>query len=330
MIDRAPDNNNAYTDIYTSPLPVRAGVPIAVSFTLYADPGGSGAVVGVGGATVTMASDGSGIGTLQVAGVVQTVTVVSGQSVGVGQTTDLIFSARDSGGALVAVTPGSALWQVVRGTDRLSLTGSTSTALGLLPGTAQVVATVDGIPSSATDVEVTSDARVTITPDGASVMYGHTLLLTAQVANAPDSTVTWSVEDGAGDGASITQGGQYTAPATPGTYHVTARSVYDPLKSATVSARVFAIGVSISPDPVTTTLQRQTTFTASLTDATNPSVTWRVEEGDAGGTITPAGVYTAPRIPGTYHVIATSVEDPTRFHRATVTVSAGSGGVIIQ
>jgi PKD repeat protein len=48
-------------------------------------------------------------------------------------------------------------------------------------------------------------------------------------------------------------------------------------------------------------------------------VDWSVEEGDAGGTITPEGLYTAPSSPGTFHVVATSKSDPSK--RATAAVS---------
>jgi hypothetical protein len=50
-------------------------------------------------------------------------------------------------------------------------------------------------------------------------------------------------------------------------------------------------------------------------------VTWSVQEA-SGGTISAAGLYTAPLTSGTYHVVATSRADTTRTGTATVTVSA--------
>jgi hypothetical protein len=61
-------------------------------------------------------------------------------------------------------------------------------------------------------------------------------------------------------------------------------------------------------------------FTATVTGTTNPAVTWSVQE-QAGGTVA-AGLYTAPWVNGTYHVVAKSVADPTKSATATVAVSA--------
>lgn len=64
------------------------------------------------------------------------------------------------------------------------------------------------------------------------------------------------------------------------------------------------------------------TFTASVTGTTNTAVTWSVQEGAAGGTITSAGpepstLYTAPNAAGTFHIIASSAA---KSATATVTV----------
>lgn len=59
--------------------------------------------------------------------------------------------------------------------------------------------------------------------------------------------------------------------------------------------------------------------------AANVPVEWSVLEDD-GGYITSAGVYTAPSTPGTFHVVATSLSDPSQQRTAMVTVA--SGGVV--
>ena len=53
-------------------------------------------------------------------------------------------------------------------------------------------------------------------------------------------------------------------------------------------------------------------------------MTWSVQEGAAGGTIAATGVYSAPAVAGTYHVVATSVADPAKSAIATVTVTERS------
>lgn len=51
------------------------------------------------------------------------------------------------------------------------------------------------------------------------------------------------------------------------------------------------------------------TLTATVHNASNSAVTWSVVQ-VGGGSITAAGVYTAPATPGTYTVRATSQSDP--------------------
>jgi uncharacterized protein (DUF1800 family) len=85
--------------------------------------------------------------------------------------------------------------------------------------------------------------------------------------------------------------------------------------------------VTIAPSAASIRLGSQQTFVATVTGALNTSVTWSVN-GSAGGsppvgTITTAGVYTAPLTvpsPDKVTVTATSVEDPTKSANVTVTV----------
>jgi hypothetical protein len=57
---------------------------------------------------------------------------------------------------------------------------------------------------------------------------------------------------------------------------------------------------------------------ATVTGASDTSVTWSVQEGN-GGTVSATGVYTAPSTASTYHVIATSNAD--RSKSATVSIA---------
>ncbi|HLV87668.1 MAG TPA: hypothetical protein VKV39_11860 [Candidatus Sulfotelmatobacter sp.] len=81
-----------------------------------------------------------------------------------------------------------------------------------------------------------------------------------------------------------------------------------------------AITVSISPSSSAILVNETTSFTATVTGASNTAVTWSVTE-QAGGTVN-AGTYQAPWANGTYHVVATSVSDSTKSASATVSVSA--------
>jgi hypothetical protein len=52
------------------------------------------------------------------------------------------------------------------------------------------------------------------------------------------------------------------------------------------------------------------------------AVTWAVQEGVSGGSVDATGKYTAPGTEGTFHVVATSVADPSKSATAAVLVSA--------
>ncbi|NVJ07058.1 chitinase [Myxococcus sp. AM001] len=82
------------------------------------------------------------------------------------------------------------------------------------------------------------------------------------------------------------------------------------------------VEVAISPTSATIPAGGTQAFTATVTGSTNTAVTWSVQEGAEGGTITQAGLYTAPVTGGTYHVVATSQAAPTKSAVATVTVQS--------
>ncbi|PYV89807.1 MAG: hypothetical protein DMG90_10395, partial [Acidobacteria bacterium] len=64
----------------------------------------------------------------------------------------------------------------------------------------------------------------------------------------------------------------------------------------------------------------QVQFSARVRGMANQSVSWSVKEGPSGGTIESTGLYTAPTVPGTFHVIATSQADPKASGTAYVEV----------
>jgi uncharacterized repeat protein (TIGR03803 family) len=84
-----------------------------------------------------------------------------------------------------------------------------------------------------------------------------------------------------------------------------------------------AISVAISPSPAIAIEGNAQTFTASLVNSTN-GVVWSIQEGSSGGTISSTGpttaVYTPPATTGTFHIIATSVDDPSRSASLAVQV----------
>ena len=185
--------------------------------------------------------------------------------------------------------------------------------------TVVATATADNTKTANATVHVQNIA-VTVGPNTVSLQTGTNQAFTATVtANFPQG-VTWSVVEGA-SGGSVDGTGLYTAPATPGTYHVRATSVADNTKfdTATVTVQSAAVlTVAVSPSAVTVPPLGNQTFTATVTNGP-AGVTWSVEEAGGGG-ITAGGAYTAPATLGVYHVRATSTSDSSKFDRATVTV----------
>jgi hypothetical protein len=80
------------------------------------------------------------------------------------------------------------------------------------------------------------------------------------------------------------------------------------------------ISVSVTRQTVQTTPGAAVDFKAVVSGTRNTEVTWSVQEGPAGGAIVSFGRYLAPKLAGTYHVVATSKADPSKSGQATVTV----------
>jgi hypothetical protein len=81
-----------------------------------------------------------------------------------------------------------------------------------------------------------------------------------------------------------------------------------------------AVTITASPITATITAGQSTTLSATVANASNTGITWSVQEGAAGGSVTSAGVYTAPTTAGNFHVIATSQADGTKTAIVTITV----------
>jgi hypothetical protein len=84
------------------------------------------------------------------------------------------------------------------------------------------------------------------------------------------------------------------------------------------------VSVSGALTPLNTGATR--TFTATVTGSSNPAVTWSVVEAD-GGSITQAGLYTAPTLPGTYTVKAVAQANSNTSGKAAVPVIIPEGSV---
>jgi len=93
------------------------------------------------------------------------------------------------------------------------------------------------------------------------------------------------------------------------------------------------ITVTVSAPQSTVAVSKTVTFTATVTGTTNTAVTWSASGGASNGTISSAGVYTAPATvpnPAKVTVIATSQADPTKSGSATVTVVSSATGIVVS
>lgn len=173
-----------------------------------------------------------------------------------------------------------------------------------------------------------------------------------QVTDTPDSPdVKWSVRESAG-GSVDANSGVYTAPLLGGLYHVVATHKVYPAKSATATINVQSASVALSPSTVsvesgaTIALTATVAYVAAGVNCGNKDcrdVTWSIQEGSAGGSFTQTtfditsgqatAIYLAPTRVGSrdFHVIATSVADPSKRAVAHITIlgvwkAAAAGG----
>jgi hypothetical protein len=240
------------------------------------------------------------------------------------------FAATVAGLSNTAVT-----WSVEEAAGGIISPEGVYTAPGA-PGTFHVLATSvsDATQSATATVAVTNAQAISIVllPTSVALNPGGTQSFTTEVFGSTNQAVTWSVEEGA-SGGGVTPAGVYTAPAGAGTFHVVATSAKDPTKNAmavvTVQTGTVA-SVSVSPSSASLGPTATQAFTATVTGTSNNAVTWTVAEGAAGGTVSASGLYTSPSAPGVYHVVATSVADPSQLASGTITVSALPAGATVS
>ena len=156
---------------------------------------------------------------------------------------------------------------------------------------------------------------VLISPISATIQMGKTQQFVGSVTGASDDLVSWSATNG-----TISSNGLFTASGSPGSASVTATSVADPSKSASAVLTVNeppAISVNVTPSTATILMGQSQLFRAIVLNAENSSVIW---SSTGVGNVDGAGLYTSA-IPGTSSVTATSVDDPTKFATAQISVA---------
>lgn len=153
------------------------------------------------------------------------------------------------------------------------------------------------------------DQAFLISPQTASVVVGEKLPLLAQPNVELQGEPQWEMQELMGGSFMNSRGFKVTfiAPQTAGTYHAVLQ-----YHRPDGGLRRFVHEIQVLPQVVLEPAQARVgpggtlPFQARVKGLTKANLNWYVEE-ENGGTITSDGVYTAPRTPGNYRILA-SVE----------------------
>jgi hypothetical protein len=200
---------------------------------------------------------------------------------------------------------------------------------------------------SKTALTVPSSVSIDISlPANTTLLPGQTAQFSASVSNASNTGVIWEVNNVVGGNSqvgTITTGGLYTAPSTfpttavhdkanvttsSTTVTITAAAAANTSETAEATVTLLpAPAVSISPSNPSVFLSATQQFTATVTNSSNTAVTWQVNGVTGGnsttGTISAAGLYTAPGAlpnPSTVNVTAVSAVDSAATASTTVVI----------
>ena len=125
-----------------------------------------------------------------------------------------------------------------------------------------------------TEEEPGPTPSISVSPRAVNLGFGQQQRFAATVEGLDDTSVRWSVHEGA-SGGTIDAEGLYTAPNTAGTYHVVAVSVADSSRSSSATVTVYAvetpIAVTLTPSAPRLTAGTTQQFTATVTGAPVPS-----------------------------------------------------------
>jgi len=202
-------------------------------------------------------------------------------------------------------TDTSVTWDT---SDHAIATVTGGVVTGVAAGSVTVTATSVADPTKSASKVITVNPAVTVVIAGPdSVVAGNDITLTATVANATDTSVTWESADPTI--ATVTAGVVHGVKA--GTVKITATSVADTtIKAEKTITVVPAVSVTISGvDQLG--LDLTATFTATVENATDTSVTWESADPTIA-TIDAAGLVTGVKV-GTTKIKAISVADPTKY-----------------
>jgi hypothetical protein len=230
------------------------------------------------------------------------------------------------------------------------------------PATVTITATsnADSSKTGSAATTITCSATDSISPPSANVGLGQTQTFSASFCLAAGTNAAWDVHGIPGGNSTvgtIVSTGQetalYTAPADlpaadPLTIHATAPADITATSTVTV---ISSVSVSVAPPTATLAISQRMTFTPTVMNTTDTTVTWTVNGIASGNTavgqvcqmgsnpcVAPAGAasgsvdFVAPQsVPATNPVVltATSRADPSRSGSATIEITNATGPVAV-
>jgi hypothetical protein len=199
--------------------------------------------------------------------------------------------------------------------------------------TVTATSVADSTKSSLATVTISQKIAVSISPTSAQIAEGGAQQFTAKVTGTTITGVSWSVSGTGCSGSAcgiISPNGLYMAPGTvpkPAQVTITATANEDGETAALATVTIIVpVVVTISPTSAIVTVGQQQQFRTSVSGTTNQAVTWSVSgsgcSGSTCGTISSAGLYTAPAtLPSQATVIVKATSQANTSSSASAVVS---------
>ena len=310
------------TGLYTAPATAPSPATVAITATSLTNPAISGST------TVTIVAPG------------QVAVTVTPTSVQLGTGAQQTFKATVSGSTNTAVVWSVSGYGCAGSTCGTITSGGVYTAPSTVPNPSFVTVTAtsvaDSMKSSTAMVTISQQLGISISPTSAQVDVGAQKQFTATVTGSFTTGVSWTVTGTGCSGAAcgtVSSTGLYTAPTklpSPAQVKVTATANADGKTAASATVTIFLpVTVTITPTTAIVTVGQQQQFHTSVSGSSNTAVTWSVSgsgcTGATCGTITSAGLYTAPAAEpssGSVVVKATSQASANASASAIVTLVA--------
>ena len=202
-----------------------------------------------------------------------------------------------------------------------------------MAGSHTITATSVADPTKSASASITVANTSSVSPTSATLIAGSTQQFTASFPDLSNPSIVWSVDNIPGGNSTvgvITTAGLYTAPSQAATHTV---GVADANTGVSSSAPVTVFTMSTSPSSATVAPSGTLQFSATIQGLSKTDVTWTVDGVVGGngtvGTITSAGLYTAPFSVGPHTITGASNAAPSSPFTSYLTVTDTSPGAVL-